>query len=77
MKSTENLIYNIGDAEDVEQLPEYAMMYSNFPTDRNMTKENLIHLLSGKPIVDLTDEEYVHWIQLDQEALNYVKQHIN
>lgn len=77
MKDADNLIYNISSAGDVDYIPAGFGVFSTFPTDRNITKSNLEHLLSGQPLVDLTDEEYVHWLQLDREALEYVKQHFH
>lgn len=72
----ENDFYPIKVKNDIYRISDFDTMYSQFPSNKNISKKILMHLLSGKPIVDLTDGEYVHWIQLDDEALKYVKNHI-
>lgn len=72
-----NDFYPIEIKEDIYQIDNFDTMYLQFPSDKNISKNILLHLLSGDPIVDLTDGEYVHWIQLDDEALEYAKNHVH
>lgn len=69
-------IFEVKTTDSVFDIPDTYGMLSTFPADKNISKENLIHLLKGEPLVDLSDEEYVHWLQLDEDALDYVRQHI-
>ncbi|KRK78788.1 hypothetical protein FD03_GL002571 [Companilactobacillus nodensis DSM 19682 = JCM 14932 = NBRC 107160] len=48
-------------------------MYSQYDDKPNITKELLVHLLQGDPVVDLSDGEYIHWLQLDSGALKYLR----
>ncbi|CAM3205736.1 2-hydroxymuconic semialdehyde hydrolase [Pediococcus acidilactici] len=68
----EKYIHEINDIEDLDYIPEYQYMLSTFPAQKNISVSNLKHLFKGLPIVDTSDEEYVHWIQLDDEALEYI-----
>ncbi|OSH09738.1 hypothetical protein EFDM72_2050 [Enterococcus faecalis] len=49
-------------------------MCSVFDNTPNITKEILVHLLAGYPIVDLSDGEYIHFFQLDDEAIQFIKE---
>lgn len=71
----ENDIYPVNSVEDALNIHEVSLMCS-FDSIPTISKNNLIHLLEGKPLVDLNDGEYVHWIQLDKEALSFVKNNI-
>lgn len=73
----ENDFYPIKVKEDIYQIDSFDTMYSHFLSRKNISKNILLHLLSGNPVVDLTDGEYVHWIQLDDEALKFAKNHIH
>lgn len=70
-------IYLVSDIDDIYEIPEICGMYSQFNTSPNITKENLLHLLSGKPLVDLSDDTFIHPFQLDEDALTYVKEHFH
>lgn len=59
--------------QDIDELPETRFMSSVFDKRPMITLPILKHLLDGGPVVDLTDEEYIHWLQLDSEALEYVQ----
>jgi hypothetical protein len=74
MASPSNEIFRIKNADDVYSLPETDEMLSSFDERPNINKDTLIHLLKGKPVVDLSDGEYIHWFQLDDDALNYLKE---
>lgn len=69
---SDNMIFKIEDVDDIYDLPESDFLLSSFDKKPNITKDLLIHLLKGKPIVDLSDEEYVHWLQLDKDAIEYI-----
>lgn len=71
--SPSNEIFRVRNVNDVYCLPETDEMLSSFNERPNINKETLIHLLQGKPVVDLSDGEYIHWLQLDNDALNYLK----
>ncbi|WP_299516479.1 hypothetical protein [uncultured Rummeliibacillus sp.] len=45
--------------------------YSEFSTNKNIGKEELLALLSGMALVDISDNEYYHWIQLNEEAVSF------
>lgn len=67
-------IYSIQDSDDVWDIPNTECMYSVFDNSPNISKEVLIHLLEGKPIVDLSDGEYIHFLQLSSEAIEYINE---
>ena len=69
---SDNRIFKIEDVDDIDNLPESEEMLSTVNDRPNITKDVLIHLLKGKPIVDLSDEEYIHWLQLDKSAIDYI-----
>lgn len=69
---SDNMIFKIEDVDDIYDLPESEEMLSTVDDRPNITKDVLIHLLKGKPIVDLSDEEYIHWLQLDKDAIEYI-----
>lgn len=66
----------IENRESVFDLEETSCMCSTFESEPNITLDTLKHLISGKPVLDISDEEYIHWIQLDQESLNYLKERL-
>lgn len=66
-------IIPIENAEEIFDIPQTNFMSSVFFSEPNITKELLNHLLSGKPIVDISDGEYIHFFQLDGEAIEYLK----
>lgn len=68
-----NGIFKIENVNQIFELPESDTMTSSFDDKPNINKDILIHLLKGKPVVDLSDGEYIHWLQLDKEAINYIK----
>jgi len=70
--SPSNEIFKIKKLEDVYDLPESEEMLSTIDDSPNITKDILIHLLKGEPVVDLSDGEYVHWLQLDKSAMKYI-----
>lgn len=69
---SDNMIFKIEDVNDVFDLPESDTMTSSFDETPNITKDLLVHLMKGKPIVDLSDGEYVHWLQLNKDAIEYI-----
>lgn len=72
MTSPSNEIFKIKELDDVYDLPESEEMLSTIDSRPNITKDILIHLLKGEPIVDLSDGEYIHWLQLDKDAVDYI-----
>ncbi|QCX23999.1 hypothetical protein [Companilactobacillus futsaii] len=65
-------IFKIESLNDVFNLPESEEMLSTVDDRPNITKDVLIHLLKGGPVVDLSDGEYIHWLQLDKSAIDYI-----
>lgn len=61
---------------DVFRLPGTELMLSQFPQEKNISITSLKSLLAGYAIVDIGDEEYIHWLQLDDSAIEYVKHHV-
>lgn len=58
---------------DVHKIKGTDHFYSEFPTNKNIDKEGLLALLKGLALVDISDDEYYHWIQLDDEAALFAK----
>lgn len=69
-------IYMIESVKEVYQVGNASLM-SDFDDKPTISKDMLVHLLKGLPLVDLSDGEFIHWLQLDSEALEYVAAHIN
>ncbi|WP_025024692.1 MULTISPECIES: hypothetical protein [Companilactobacillus] len=68
-----NDIFPISNSNDVFDIADTEGMYSQYDDKPNITKELLVHLLQGDPVVDLSDGEYIHWLQLDSGALKYLR----
>lgn len=64
----------IKEVDDIWGIPEIETMYSAFDSSPNISKEILVHLLNGKPVIDLSDGEYIHFFQLDNEAVQFIKE---
>lgn len=75
MCNSEKGIYEINEKIEVKKIPEYEYMYHQILVDKNISVSNLRHLLKGLPLVDVSDGEYIHWLQLDSSALEYVSTH--
>lgn len=71
----DKLIFPINKAVDIDNIDATDGMYSEFKEEKNISLTTLKHLLHGKPIVDLSDKEYIHWLQLDDDALKFVAKH--
>ncbi|WP_099299646.1 hypothetical protein [Pediococcus pentosaceus] len=71
----ENAIYPVESIDSAMEISEIQTMCS-FEDSPTINKENLIHLLKGKPLVDLNDGEFVHWLQLDDDAIRFVKEYV-
>lgn len=67
-------LIQVEDENYIFELEELEQIHSIFNSEPNITLSDLKHLFQGKPVIDVTDGEYIHWIQLDQEAINFVKQ---
>lgn len=76
MKTPFNIV-PVADFSDILEIPETEYMCSKFNTSPNITKEDLLHLLSGKPLVDLSDEEFIHCLQLNDEAQKFASDLLN
>lgn len=63
----------VSDSNDVWDLPETKFFYSAFSDTPNIGADELAALLSGKALVDLSDGEYIHWIQLTPDAIKTAK----
>ena len=61
---------------DVFCIPGTETMLSQFPQEKNISITSLKSLLAGNAIVDIGDGEYIHWLQLDDSAIEYVKHHV-
>lgn len=72
-----SLLVPIERDDDIFDLPETEMMCSVYNATPNITKELLIHILSGQPIVDLSDGEYIHFLQIDADAKEYASMLLN
>lgn len=72
-----NSIFSVSKKDDVWCIPETDYFYSQFSTEKNICLKSLIALLSGKALIDLSDGEYIHWLQLDEEALAFIKEHLH
>ncbi|MGZ7883644.1 2-hydroxymuconic semialdehyde hydrolase [Limosilactobacillus ingluviei] len=63
--------------KDIDNIDGLEYFYSQFPTNRNIGINELKALMSGKALVDVSDGEYIHWLQLDQNALKFSKDILN
>lgn len=66
----ENGIYIVGEKGEVWEIDEASGMYGMFSSKPNIGPNEVSALLAGKALVDLSDGEYIHWIQLTPEALH-------
>lgn len=71
--NNENQIYPVESPEGVFDLPGTDFMHSTFDEEKNITIQLFEHLLEGKAIVDLSDGEYIHWLQLNDETIRYFR----
>ncbi|MCG0612551.1 2-hydroxymuconic semialdehyde hydrolase [Lactiplantibacillus plantarum] len=69
-------IFPVKSKNDVFCLSGTESMLSQFPQEKNISITSLKSLLAGNAIVDIGDEEYIHWLQLDDSAIEYVKHHV-
>ncbi|MGX7051419.1 hypothetical protein [Leuconostoc palmae] len=67
----DDLILKIDSIDEVEEINNIGC-YRDFNSEPTINKDMLIHLLSGKPLLDMTDGENVHWLQLDSESIDFV-----
>lgn len=72
--TTPSELVPIKEINDIWDKPGVATMCSVFDDTPNITKEILIHLLEGRPVVDLSDGEYIHFFQLDDKALQFINE---
>lgn len=63
--------------DDVWSFPESEFCLSNFSSKPNIGINQIIALLQGRSIADLSDGEYVHWLQLTPDALDFVAKELN
>lgn len=59
--------------KDIDNITELELFYSQFPTNPNIGVNELKALMDGKALVDISDGEYIHWLQLDKYALKFIK----
>ncbi|MBO0449315.1 2-hydroxymuconic semialdehyde hydrolase [Enterococcus sp. MJM12] len=64
----ENYILPVNNLDDVWELHETETFYSVFCADKNIDVEMLRHLIDGGALIDVSDGEYIHWLQLTDEA---------
>lgn len=64
----------INDKKDIDGIDGLEYFYSQFPTNRNIGISELKALMDGKALIDISDGEYIHWLQLDESALKFSKQ---
>lgn len=72
--TTPSELVPIKEINDIWDSPNVETMCSVFDNTPNITKEILVHLLAGHPIVDLSDGEYIHFFQLDDDAIQFIKE---
>ncbi|EHJ28008.1 hypothetical protein HMPREF0541_02377 [Lacticaseibacillus rhamnosus ATCC 21052] len=65
----ENGIYIVDEKDEVWDIDEASGMYGMFSSKPNIGPNEVAALLSGKALVDLSDGEYIHWIQLTPDAI--------
>lgn len=70
---TTPLLHQLKDGEDVFDIEGTQYMSSVFSKGPNVTVSDIQHLIAGLPIIDISDGEYIHWIQLTPEALKYIQ----
>lgn len=63
--------------KNINELNETCMMCSLRDPRPNITKSDLIHLINGKPLVDASDGENVHMIELNTDALIFIRKIIS
>ncbi|KEQ20538.1 2-hydroxymuconic semialdehyde hydrolase [Limosilactobacillus reuteri] len=63
----------VNDKKDIDNITELESFYSEFPTDSNIGIDELKALMTGKALIDVSDGEYIHWLQLDKHALRFAK----
>lgn len=68
-----NKLIPVSDKKEVYKIEGTGDFCSSFPNNRNIGKKELLALLDGLALIDISDGEYFHWIQLDHEAIDYVK----
>lgn len=71
----DNNFYIVDKRADVWDIDESSGMYGRFDSQPNLGPVEITALLSGKAIVDLSDGEYVHWLQLTPEAISILMSH--
>ncbi|ETY74623.1 2-hydroxymuconic semialdehyde hydrolase [Lactiplantibacillus fabifermentans T30PCM01] len=69
-------IFPVKFKKEVFYLPGTETMLSQFPQEKNISSDSLKSLLAGNAIVDIGDGEYIHWLQLDDSAIEYVRHHV-
>lgn len=69
-------ILKINSINDVDKIDDIEC-YRFFDSKPTINKDMLIHLLSGKPLVDITDGENVHLIQIDSESIEFISSIFN
>lgn len=69
-------ILKINSINDVDKIDDIEC-YRFFDSEPTINKDMLIHLLSGKPLVDITDGENVHLIQIDSESIEFISNIFN
>lgn len=57
--------------KDIDSIEGIEFFYSQFPTNCNIGIDELKALMDGKALVDVSDGEYIHWLQLDKHALKF------
>ncbi|KMK53171.1 hypothetical protein FEFB_10990 [Fructobacillus sp. EFB-N1] len=62
--------------DNIYDFDEVRHMSSKYELEL-ISKNKLIKFLSGEILLDLTDEEYIHVMKLDSDALEYVKNNIS
>ncbi|WPP11014.1 hypothetical protein [Lacticaseibacillus paracasei] len=69
----ENSIYIVDEKDEVWDIGETSGMCGMFSSKPNIGPNEVSALLSGKALVDLSDGEYIHWIQLIPDAIKTAK----
>lgn len=73
----ERCLIPVSNSEEVWNIQETKTFFSVFKPEKNIGLKELKELSEGKALIDLSDGEYIHWIQLSDEAREFLKASLN
>lgn len=68
-----NELYIVKSRDEALEIDAAQFALSKFPSNPNIGVKELEALIQGSALVDLSDGEYIHWLQLTPQALEYLK----